>query len=214
MNALLAPLRTRIANMVSRAVVKLVNDSKKMQLMQLDILDGESRDEIERFQDYGFTSVPLEGAEAVVIFPGGRRDHGLTIVVDDRRYRLRNLESGEVAMYTDQGDSIVIKRGGNIEVTAAGSVLITSPTVELSASTKVIAASPLVELAGNSNPVAKGDTLNTAIATLASAIGTAVASIPAAAPSGGVAAGAAITTAVTTFTASATAALSLKVKVG
>ncbi len=199
-NRFLAPLRTRVANMVSRAVVKLVDDSKKMQLLQVDLLEGETRDELEHFQGYGFNSVPLAGAEGVAVFVGGRRDHGIVIAVDDRRYRIRNLESGEVAMYTDQGDSIVIKRGGTIEVTAA---------------TKVIVGAPLVELAGNTNPVAKGDSLNTAISTLATAIGSAVGGItPGPTTTGGGPAAALITTAVTAFTASATAALSTKVKVG
>lgn len=116
---LLRPLATRLANVVARAVVSLVDDSKQVQEAQISVLDGETR-EVERFQNYGFTSVPLPGSEAVVVFVGGRRDHGLAIVVDDRRYRIKNLESGEVAVYTDEGDSIVIRRGGTIELNAGG----------------------------------------------------------------------------------------------
>lgn len=130
----LRPLKTRIANMVGRAVVQLVKDSTQIQELQLDILSGETRDEIERFQNYGFTSVPKTGAEAVVLFVGGQRDHGLAIAVDDRRYRIGNLESGEVAVYTDQGDKIVLKRGGNIEITASTKVIVNAPTVELGGS--------------------------------------------------------------------------------
>ncbi len=132
LDKLIAPLKTRLANMMARAVVSLVDDSKKMQILQLGVLADETRDDVERVQNYGFTSVPLSGAEAVVIFVGGRRDHGLAIAVDDRRYRIKNLESGEVAIYTDEGDSIVLKRGGNIEVNASTKVTITSPLVEMS----------------------------------------------------------------------------------
>lgn len=153
---LLAPLRTRIANMVARSVVQLADDSKKLQSVQLGVLAGETREGVERFQNYGFSSVPLDGAEAVVLFVGGSRDHGLAIAVDDRRYRIRNLESGEVAVYTDQGDSIVLKRDGNIEVTA---------------STKVVVNSPLVELAGNPEAVVKGTTYRAAEATMNAALG-------------------------------------------
>ncbi len=188
-NRLLKPLRNRVANMVSRAVVQLVDDSVKMQLLQLGLLDTETRDGIERFQNYGFTSNPLAGAEAAVLFVGGSRDHGLVLAVDDRRYRIRNLESGEVAVYTDQGDSIVFKRGGTVQITA----------------------STAIELGGNAHPVAQGDTLNIALNTLGAALITYATAIqPIADPSR--AGLTALTTAVGAFGTSAAAALSPKVK--
>lgn len=108
---MLRPLETRLSNMVARAVVSLVNDGLKMQGLQLQVLDGETRGNVERFQSYGLTSVPLEGAEAVVLFVGGRRDHGLAVAVDDRRHRPRNLAAGEVMLYTDEGAQLHLKRG-------------------------------------------------------------------------------------------------------
>lgn len=128
----LAPLQKRIANMVARAVVRLVNDDDGVQVLQLDLLAGETRDEIERFQNYGFTSRPLDGAEAAVMFVGGRRDHGVVVAVDDRRYRLKGLEGGEVAMYTDEGDSIRLNRGGNINLTASAKFYVVAPAAEIS----------------------------------------------------------------------------------
>lgn len=112
-----APLARRVANMVSRATVQKTDDAPGVQELQLNLLDSELRDEIERVQEYGFSSVPLEGAEAVVVFVGGRRDHGLAIATDDRRYRIGNLESGEVAVYNNTGAKVVIKASGDIEVT-------------------------------------------------------------------------------------------------
>lgn len=153
---LLAPLRVRIANLVSRGLVSLVNDETKLQELQLALLDEETREAVERFQQYGFTSVPQKGAEAVVLFVGGRRDHGLVLAVDDRRYRLKGLEGGEVALYTDEGDSIVLRRGGTVEVTAA---------------TKVVVAAPLVELAGNTEAAMKGTSYRTAESTMNGTLG-------------------------------------------
>jgi phage gp45-like len=112
--------------MVSRAVVQLVDDSVKMQLLQVGILTDEVRGGLERFQDYGFTSVPLEGAEGVALFVGGRRDHGIAIAVGDRRYRVRNLESGEVAVYDHTGSKIVFKASGDIQIIpSSGDVTLT-----------------------------------------------------------------------------------------
>jgi phage baseplate assembly protein V len=109
LSRLLAPLARRLDNMVARAVVHLVKDSTKIQLVQLGVLDGETREGCERFQGYGFTSVPLEGAEAVVLFVGGRRDHGLVVAIDDRRYRKKDLEPGEVALYHKDGSFVLLK---------------------------------------------------------------------------------------------------------
>jgi len=125
------PLRNRVYMMVSRAVVEMANDESRMQLLKMSVLAGEERDGVERFQNYGFTSVPKEGAEAVVVCPQGNREHMIAIVVDDRRFRFKAMAEGEVAMYSDEGDFIHIKRGGNIEVKAAASVKIDSPIIEL-----------------------------------------------------------------------------------
>lgn len=197
----LGPLRARVANMVARAVLNLIDDSKKMQVVQIQLeADGEARD-AERFQNYGFTGVPLQGAEAAVIFVGGRRDHALAIAVDDRRYRLQNLASGEVAVYDHNGSNVILKANGDILVNPnSGRVVLNGTDVELG--------QPAV------NPIAKGDTLNTAIETLGTAIASAMGAITTGAPAGGAPAGAAITTAVAAFTTAAAAALSTKAKVG
>lgn len=150
---------TRLANIVSRVVLRRVDDSKKMQLVQLTALEGETRADVERVQNYGFTSVPQEGAEAVTLFPGGFREQGLVIAADDRRYRLTGLQAGEVAIYTDQGDKVVIERGGTIRVTAA---------------TKVVVVAPLVELAGNTDAVALASKVLTELNALKAAITAAV----------------------------------------
>jgi phage baseplate assembly protein V len=125
---LLEPVRRRLDNLVARAVVSLVADGSLLQTVQLQLLEEETRDGCERFQPYGLTSVPLPGAEAVVLFVGGQRDHPLVLVVDDRRYRKHPLQAGEVALYTDEGTYFLLKRGAVHESNApidlvAGAVL-------------------------------------------------------------------------------------------
>lgn len=131
-------LNNRIMLSVARAVVTLVDDSTKMQLLQLSLLKREVRDNVERFQNYGFTSHPHPGAEAAVMFVGGNRDHGLVVAVEDRRYRLKALAEGEVAIYTDEGDKIVMKRNNVIEIT--------TETYRINAGTKVEINTPLYEV--------------------------------------------------------------------
>lgn len=159
----------RINSLFSRAEVTLIDDTKKIQSTQVKINEDEILDRIERFQDYGFTSNPLPGSEAMVVFQGGKRSNGLILKVDDRRYRIKSLESGEVAIYTDEGDKIHFKRGKKIEVTTSeltinstakvivntqeaevtcNKTTITSPEVTMISTTKVTMTTPLLEVSG------------------------------------------------------------------
>lgn len=106
----LAPIRRAIGNMLARGTVALVNSASKMQALQMRILAGEVKDAVEHFEPYGFTSNPQPGAEAVTLFFGGDRSHGVAIVVADRRYRLTALASGEVALHDDLGQKVHLTR--------------------------------------------------------------------------------------------------------
>lgn len=120
---LLRPLSIRIHNMVSRSVIKLVNDSKKMQLVQLGGIFGGPYDDAERFEPFGLTSVPLVDAEAVVIFPNGDRSHPLVVATSDRRYRPRDGQPGDVTLWNvvdgATGAKIRLLATGDIEIQPA-----------------------------------------------------------------------------------------------
>lgn len=135
--------------MLARSVVRLIDDAKALQTLQVEALAGETRDRVERFQQYGFTAHPLAGAEAILLSLGGNRDHAVAIAVDDRRHRKNGLAPGEVALYTDEGDFIHFKRGRLIDVVAGTKVKVTAPDVEVVASTKVAITSPLTDVTGN-----------------------------------------------------------------
>ena len=154
---LLTPVWRRLRLIVSRGVVRLSDDGRKLQGVQMDLLAGETA-AMERFQQYGFTCRPLDGAEAIALAVGGSRGHLVAIAVDDRRHRMKNLQNGEVALYTDEGDYIYMKRGRivkvnvgqdlevvvgkNANVTAGGSV-------NVDAATKIAATAP--EITGQCN---------------------------------------------------------------
>ncbi len=145
---LLAPLARRLRLMIGRSTIVLTNDNKNLQELQVTILNDDVDDSIERFQEYGFTSRPKPGAEAIILCVGGSRAHAIAVAVDDRRYRLKSLAEGEVALYTDEGDYIHFKRGRVIEVMAGAKVKITAPEVEVIASTKVTLDTPLAHVTG------------------------------------------------------------------
>lgn len=148
-------LARRVRMISARAVVNLVNDGLKVQGLQIGVLSNETAD-VQRFQEYGFTSVPKDGAEAIVLAIGGVRSHGVVIATDDGRYRVKNLAPGEVALYTDEGDTIIFKRGKEIDITSGGKVKVnaadevdvTAPMVKISASSKAYFDTPELHCTG------------------------------------------------------------------
>lgn len=147
---LLAPLRRGLAHLVTRAVVALVNDAAKMQSLQVSLLADEALDGVEHWQPYGYTFKPHAGAEALTLAVGGHRAHSVVIAVADRRYRLTGLEDGEVAIYSDEGDKVHLKRGKVIEISTG--------TLNIAATTAVNFTTPLLNLSGRLQ--AQGDVMS------------------------------------------------------
>lgn len=187
----LRPMANRIASTVARGVVQLVNNSTKMQLVQLGVTVGETIDGAEHFQPYGFFSVPFAGAEAVALFPNGDRSHPLVVVVADRRYRPTDGDPGEVGLATDEGDEIRLARGHAIQLSTSGHVQLGSATA--------------------SEGAIKGTSRNTAEQTFLTAMNTFVAAVVAGtgAPAPAIAA---FQLAIAAFKSAAGGAVSTKVK--
>ena len=106
--------------------------------VEMEGLAGESVSG-ELMQHYGFVSAPLQGAEYIVVPIGGDTKHSVVIASGDGRYRLQ-VADGEVALYTDEGDRIHMKRGRLIEVE--------TETLVIRASMKVVLDTPLVDATG------------------------------------------------------------------
>jgi len=128
---LMAPTHRRIMNMLSRGKLTMVGDGDGIQRLQVAVLDGETRDGVERFQQYGFSSHPQPGAEVVMVSLGGNRDHPIVIAVDDRRTRPTGAQAGETAIYNDAGVSILLAQDGSVLITAPGKVRIDAPLLEV-----------------------------------------------------------------------------------
>lgn len=109
------PLRNRVYTMITRAIIETVKDDDGMQIVKLNLLAGESRDDVERFQNFGFSSNPPVDSECVVIAPGGNRDHLIVIVADDRKTRIKDLAKGESVFYNAAGDKLILKANGDLD---------------------------------------------------------------------------------------------------
>lgn len=131
---MLAPISRRVRLMVARAVITAINDGGKVQTAQVKLLDGEVRDGIEVLGQYGLASVPHGRPEGLYFSVGSDRDHGVLVCVADRQYRLRALESGEVALYDDLGQKVHLTRtgividGGGLPVTITNALKVRAET--------------------------------------------------------------------------------------
>lgn len=137
---LMAPLQRRLRLIADRAIVTLVNDSLQRQGLQLKVLADESADDVERFQNYGHTSVPPEGAEAIVLGLGGARAGLVAIAVEHKGSRPKDLEAGDSCLYHLEGHRIILRKNGVIEIA--------TKTVTLTATEKFTIISPDNEIQG------------------------------------------------------------------
>lgn len=146
---LIAPFARRLGNMLARGSVTAVNGAGKLRSLQIRMMAGETKDNIEHFEPYGFTAEVIAGSEPIAAFFDGDRSHGVVLLVADRRYRLTGLKSGEVALYDDQGQKIYLTRDG-IVIDGAGKPLVIQnvPTATIKAGTKVRMETPLLEVTG------------------------------------------------------------------
>lgn len=124
------PLQRRVFGMIARGVVKSIDDSGKLQKLQLQILADEVVDRVNRIQEYGFASRPKAGAQAVVLFLGGNRDHGVVVGVEDGEIRPKDLAEGEASVYSFgkyqvrvKNDRIQVGKDGTWETVVVGETL-------------------------------------------------------------------------------------------
>lgn len=128
--------------MAFRTVMTGIDTKPPIQLVQADGMAGEQLQDNELMQHYGFTSVPLAGAQMVVLPIGGKTAHGIIIATEHTQYRLKALKNGEVALYDDQGQQIVLTRQG-IVIKGAGLPITIQDTPSVTMKT------PLVHMTGN-----------------------------------------------------------------
>lgn len=147
---IMLPLEVRLRNSITRAVLAKVDDERKMQEVQLRGLKGEIMTAVERMQEYGFSSVPPEGGEALAVFVGGDRAHGIVVATDDRRHRPTGDGAGDVRLYCrqlglflhlDDSSSKMALSGDTVEVDGVNGITLddsTRITLQVGASSIVI----------------------------------------------------------------------------
>ncbi|OFK02254.1 baseplate assembly protein [Neisseria sp. HMSC067G11] len=123
-----------------RGKVARVQAGGGVQKIQVEGLDGETVQDLEHAENFGFTSNPPAGSDCVVVPLGGKTSHGIIVTTTNGAYRITGLSDGETAVYNADGAKMVLKKGRVIEIDcdklnikAPNGVNITSEKVECSA---------------------------------------------------------------------------------
>ena len=96
--------------------VKLVKSDAKTQTVQVALTKDFVIDNVPHIEPYGFTSHPQTDAECLIVNAGENGERPVAVVIGGRTCRLQGLQAGEVALYTDEGDRLVFKRGQIVEL--------------------------------------------------------------------------------------------------
>ena len=104
--------------MIGRFVVNRINDAGGLQIGQVDGLEDETRDGVERVQNFGHSGNPPVGAVAVGVSVMGSRDHLIIVACDHPDHRVKNLSQGESALYGAFGNLFKMDKDGNAVLTA------------------------------------------------------------------------------------------------
>jgi phage baseplate assembly protein V len=131
-------LGRRILLLMARGAIALVDDTKSVQTLQVRLNALELIPDVPRYAEYGFTSNPPAGTQALIAFKNGDRNDGFVIATSNARYRMTALASGEVAIHDNNGQSvylsaagIVVNGGGNpITFTNAPEVIADTPLLK------------------------------------------------------------------------------------
>ena len=124
-------LYRRILMMVAPVKITATDDTGPVHRAQVRGFAPETIDNMPVLQIYGLASHAMPGSDAIAIFACGDRSNGMIIATGNQQAGLRNLKSGEVALYDNDGTVVQLAEGGNVAITCRRSITITAPSVTL-----------------------------------------------------------------------------------
>lgn len=143
-------LTYRLLNSTVRGVLKLLNDSGGLQIIQATMLgEDDVSDPVERLQDYGVTSSPPLGSECLLLMVGGTRSHPVCVRVENRNARkaaISNIQAttgleyqpGDVLIYTTDENFVLLRaETGNVIISSPETIRLQAKQIQLAATEKL-----------------------------------------------------------------------------
>ena len=96
-------LLTKLQASITRGILKLVDDEKPTQTIQVELRFDEIADAIEHFQPFGVSFNPTKDSEVLVLAIGSSQDNLVALNATDRSIRPTGIQEGEGGLYTPSG---------------------------------------------------------------------------------------------------------------
>lgn len=113
---LLESLRRSLRLLVGKCVIEAASKSSDGVNVDFVVLGNERHSGVRLMQHYGFASVPKSGAHGVALFVGGARDDCVLVASQGEAGGIPALDSGEVALFSEYGQKVVLDKNGNVDV--------------------------------------------------------------------------------------------------
>lgn len=111
----IAPIKRRLSLAVVRALLDTTDDGGVLQVVQVIPGDDEVVEDVEVMHPYGFTSHAPKGSPVLMLAPNGNHELAVALV-GWKADRPAGLEEGEVALAHENGNKVVLKNNGDIEI--------------------------------------------------------------------------------------------------
>jgi phage gp45-like len=120
-------LSRRVLTMIAPARISATDDTGNIHSAQIGISSTpEIIDKVPVTHYYGFhTNVPAN-TDAIVIFGNGDRSRPVIVGHNNIKARPKNFKPGEVALFTDEGDTLKFSRQQAVSLTAGNSYTLSS----------------------------------------------------------------------------------------
>lgn len=128
----LAGVRTAL-----RAVQTGLQLDTRLQRVSGEGLAGEALNDMELFQQFGFSSAPPDGTQLIVVPLGGRTSAAVVIATEHGIYRLKLGNKGEAVLYNQWGDFVHMRQDRKIHLKAAAEVTVEAPLATFSGDVQV-----------------------------------------------------------------------------
>lgn len=107
-----------------RAVVQGIADAGEVQTVVVETHDGVVRSDVEVLGQFGLSSVPPEGAIAVLLALGGDQGDMVALPLPCPSARFGGLQPGETVLHDAAGNRMHFRNGGLVEVHASTSMTV------------------------------------------------------------------------------------------
>ena len=112
-----------LKNLLGSGKANVTADDGPFQTLQVQFNQMETKDNLPRMTEYGFTSHPPDNHTALVLSFGGNKTTGVVIATHHSESRRKELAKGEVCISDDQGQEVYISRDGITLIDKAGSTV-------------------------------------------------------------------------------------------